>query len=38
MMDEFMTDKERFVARILEDLNRMEIDEVIGGLEADGKI
>lgn len=38
MMDEFMTDLERFIANNLKNLNRMEIDEVIGGLKENGKI
>lgn len=37
-MDEFMTDYERYVAQKLKNLNRMELDEALGGLIKDGKI
>lgn len=38
MMNEFMTDAERYILGKLKDLNRMEIDEVLGELKKDGKI
>ena len=37
-MDEFMTDYEKYIAQKLENLNRMELDEALGGLIQDGKI
>ena len=37
-MDEQMTDYERWIASQIKGLNRIELDEVIGGLHNDGKI
>lgn len=37
-MDNTMTDYERYIVSQLKGLNRMELDEVLGGLYRDGKI
>ena len=38
MSDEFETDFERYVASLLEGKSRMEQDEILWGLERDGKL
>ena len=38
MPDEFETDLERYIAQLLRDKSRMEKDEILGRLAADGKI
>ena len=37
-MDEQMTDYERYIASQLKNLNKMELDDVLGGLHRDGKV
>ena len=38
VFDETMTDFERYIAELLRGKNRMEQDEILGRLAADGKI